>query len=64
MMSLPEVAAELKYSSVAALRIALRRKTLALTPLRIPGRRASLYKTFEVAAVLDAWVYSVTEEAM
>lgn len=57
-----EVARELKFTSLAALRTALSRGTLKLQAIKVPGRREHLYLTSEVVAILADWVQHASEE--
>jgi len=56
LMTTEEVAQVLKFSSANALRIALRRRHLELTPVAIPGRRHQCFQTEEVACRVAEWV--------
>lgn len=55
-MTSAEVAAELRYSSSAALNMCRRKGLLRLRTIRIPGHRGEIYKTREVASVLASWL--------
>lgn len=56
LMTSAEVAAELRYSSPAALNLCRRKGLLRLSSIRIPGHRGDIYKTREVASVLASWL--------
>ena len=55
LMTAEEVARVLKFPTVPALRAALRRKRVALSPLDMPGRKLHLFATSEVASCVDSW---------
>lgn len=55
LMTSEEVARVLKFPTVPALRAALRRKRLSLTPVDVPGRKQHLFATEEVAGCVDRW---------
>lgn len=52
LMSSEEVCALLKYKSASAFSMARKRGHVALTPLRLPGRRKLMFLTSEVAKSL------------
>jgi len=54
LMTSEEVARVLKFPTVPALRAALRRKRLALSPMDMPGRKQHLFATEEVAHCVDS----------
>lgn len=45
----------LKFPTVSALRAALRRKRLALAPVRVPSRKQHLFATEDVANCVIGW---------
>jgi len=55
LMSPAEVAAVLKLPSREALAAARARGAISLTPLRVQGRRERVYRTEDVAALIDSW---------
>ncbi len=55
LMTSEEVARVLRYPTVPALRMALRRKKIALTRIEMPGRRQLLFATEDVADCLNSF---------
>lgn len=63
LMTASEVMHELKFSSLAAMRMARRRGSLALKAVKLPGRREHLFRTNDVIALLTDWLEHCEEEA-
>lgn len=55
LMTSEEVARVLRYPTVPALRMALRRKKIALERIDMPGRRQLLFATEDVADCLNSF---------
>jgi len=55
LMTTEEVARVLKFPTVPALRAALRRKRIELTPVDMPGRKQHVFATEDVASCLASW---------
>lgn len=62
-MTAAEVMRELKFSSLAAMRMARRRGSLALQAVKLPGRREHLFRTEDVASLLNDWLQRSEEES-
>src|SRR5262245_49809077 len=56
LMSSAEAAVVMKYSSVNAMRMAMRRGLLTLRPARVPGRRGYFFATSIVAETVGTWL--------
>lgn len=55
-MTTAEAAAALKYPSPNAMRMALRRGSLVLQQVVLPGRRGHYFATASVASAINAWL--------
>jgi hypothetical protein len=55
LMTSEEVARVLKFPTGPALRAALRRKRIELTPVDMPGRKQHVFATEDVASCMDRW---------
>jgi hypothetical protein len=56
LMSSVETANVLKYRTVNAMRMAIRRGQLQLKPLPLPGRRGHYFDTATVARTVSTWL--------
>lgn len=55
-MTSEEAARELRFNSTSALRMACKRQSIELSPIKVAGRRGVLYATDEVASVVSRWL--------